>query len=145
MAFLSTGQLPRFIDDFKENPEIMAQFLQYSPFYQQIVAMRPEMMVDPAAPTFPVWTVEFDRNGLTRDVSTSSPQIFRIKATGIYGTTETTIEAVLDMNKTMRRMPAEEELEAQEDDTEDLQALKEELAAQRQLMPKGRVLYWREE
>lgn len=145
VAFLTTGQLPRFIDDFKQNPELMAQFLQYSPFYQQIVAMRPEMAVDPAAPNFPPWTVEFSRNGLTRDVSTSSPQIFRIDAVGIYGSTETRIEAVIDMNKTMRRLPDEKELEAQEDDGEDLKALKEELKQQRELMPKGRILYWRVE
>lgn len=145
VAFLTTGQLPRFIDDFKQNPEIMAQFLQYSPFYQQVVALRPEMAVDPAAPTFPAWTVEFSSNGLTRDVSTSSPQIFRVDAIGIYGTTKTRIEVVIDMNKTMRRLPEEEELEQQEDDSEDLKELKEALKEQREFMPKGRILYWRVE
>ncbi len=145
VAFLTTGQLPRFIDDFKQNPTIMAQFLQYSPFYQQIVSLRPEMAVDPAAPTFPPWTVEFNRNGLTRDVSTKSPQIFRINAVGIYGSTESNIEVVIDMNKTMLRLPEEQALAEQEDDSEDLKALKEELAQQRLLMPQGRILYWREE
>lgn len=145
VAFLTTGQLPRFIDDFKQNPALMAQFLQYSPFYQQIVALRPEMAIDPAAPVFPPWTVEFNRNGLTRDVSTSSPQLFRINAVGIYGSTESNIEVVIDMNKTMYRLPEEQALKEQEDDGEDLKLLKEALKEQRDLMPKGRILYWREE
>lgn len=144
VAFLSTGQLARYIDDFKQNPELMAQFMQYSPFYQQLVSLDPSLLVDPAAPVFPQWTVDFDKTGITRSVSTKSPQIFRIQASGRYGTTETTIEAVVDMGKTLRRLPDEKQLEEQETDSEDLKTLKELLKDERERMPKGRVLYWRE-
>ena len=143
VAFLSVSQLPRFIDDMRQNPQVMAQFLQYSPFYQQMVALNPDMAVDPMAPTLPAWTIQFDRSGLTRSVSTSDPQIFRIEAVGKYGTTETTIDVVVDMSKTMRRMPNEDELLGQEDDSEDVRNLKQLLREERELMPKGRVLYWR--
>lgn len=144
VAFLSVGQLPRYIDDFKGSPELIAQFVQYSPFYQQMVALNPEMAVDPLAPNFPQWTVDFDRAGLTRSVSTSSPQIFRISASGSYGTTETRIEAIVDMGKTIRRLPDEKQLAEQEEDSEDLRELKTLLREEREAMPKGRVLYWRE-
>ncbi len=144
VAFLSVSQLPRFIEDFKQNPAVMAQFIQYSPFYQQFVALQPNLAVDPLAPQFPAWTIDFDRAGLTRSVSTSSPQIFRIEAVGRYGTTETTIEAVVDMQKTIRRLPNEQQLTEQESDSEDIRALKQALREERELMPKGRVLYQRE-
>lgn len=144
VAFLSTGQLPRYIEDFKQNPALLAQFLQYSPFYQQLVALNPGMAIDPMAPQFPPWTVEFDRGTLTRSVTTSSPEIYRIKATGSYGTTETTLDVVVDMSKTIRRLPDEEQLAEQEDDSEDVRQLKQLLREERELMPKGRVLYWRE-
>jgi general secretion pathway protein K len=144
VAFLSVGQFPRYIEDFKANPALMAQFIQYSPFYQQFAALNPDMAVDPLAPNFPQWTIDFDSAGLTRSVSTSSPQIFRISASGQYGTTESRIEVIVDMGKTIRRLPDEQQLEEQEEDTEDLRELKKLLREEREAMPKGRVLYWRE-
>ena len=144
VAFLSVSQLPQFIEDFKGSPELMAQFIQYSPFYQQLSSLDDTMRVDPLAPQFPAWTIEFDRSGLTRSVSTSSPEIFRFEAVGRYGTTETVIEAVVDMSKTVRRLPDEEQVTEDEADSEDIRDLKQALREERELMPKGRVLYWKE-
>jgi hypothetical protein len=48
------------------------------------------------------------------------------------------------MGKTIRRLPDEQQLEEQEEDTEDLRELKQLLREEREAMPKGRVLYWRE-
>ena len=144
VAFLNTGQLPRFVKDLQENPIIMAQFLQYSAFYQQMVALRPERAVDPAAPNFPQWTVAFDRGKLAREVSTATPQIYRVVSTGRYGTTESTIEAVIDLGKTMRRLPTERQLLDDADDDEAAKELKALLRQEQDIMPKGRILYWRE-
>lgn len=144
VAFLTLSQLPSYINDFQKNPALLAQFIQYSPTYQQIVALTPGAAIDPLAPNLPPWTIAFNRGGLVRDVSTSTPQIYRIKGIGRYGTTETTIETVVDFGKTIRKLPNEQELEAQESDSEDLKQLRELLNTTRQNMPKGRVLYWRE-
>ncbi|MEM1347064.1 MAG: hypothetical protein AAGI01_00810 [Myxococcota bacterium] len=144
VAFLSVSQFPRFIEDLKASPQLMAQFLQYSPAYQRMLATNPAMLVDPLTPQLPQWTISFDRSGLTRSVTTQSPEIYRIEAKGMYGTTTSTIEVVLDMGKTFRRLPDEEQLEEREQDTEDLRELKQQLREQREAMPKGRVMYWRE-
>lgn len=144
VAFLSVSQLPQFIKDFTQNPLIMAQFIQYSPFYQQLVLNNPQIAIDPLAPNFPQWSIEFDRNSLTRAVTTKTPQIYRIVGEGSYGSTKAHIEVVLDMNKTQRRLPDEKKLAEQEQDTEDLKALKNQLREEREQMPKGRVLFWRE-
>lgn len=144
VAFLSVSQFPNYVNDFRGSAVLMAQFIQYSPLYQRMVLTNPAMAVDPLAPQFPPWTVNFDKSGLMRSVSVSTPKIYRMYATGTYGTTEATIEAVIDFEKTVRRMPNEKVLEAQEADAERLAELKAELTALREEMPKGRWLYWRE-
>ncbi len=144
VAFLSVSQLPNYIRDFEQNPLLMAQFIQYSPTYQVLALTNPAMQLDPIAPQFPAWTIGFDKTRLTKSVTTTAPQVFRITATGSYGTTETTIEAVVDVSKTARRMPDEEDLEEQDDDPEALKEAKQALRDEREAMPKGRVLYWRE-
>lgn len=144
VAFLSLSQLPSYINDFQKNPVLLVQFMQYSITYQQLVALNPGAALDPIAPQLPPWTISFNRGGLVRDVSTSTPQIYRIKGIGRYGSTETVIESVVDFGKTIRRLPNEQELAEQETDSEDLKQLKELLNTTRQNMPKGRVLYWRE-
>jgi len=144
VAFLRVSQFPRFIEDLKAAPPLMAQFLQYSPTCQRMLAQNPAMFVDPLAPQLPQWTIDFDRSGLTRSVTTQSPEIYRIEAKGMYGTTTSTIEVVMDMGKTFRRLPDEEQLEEQEQDSEDLRELKQLLRQEREAMPKGRVMYWRE-
>lgn len=144
VAFLSVSQFPNYVKDFQNSPQLMAQFVQYSPLYQQMALANPQMAVDPLNPQFPAWTVDFDKSGLMKSVTVSTPKIYRIYATGQYGTTETTIEAVIDFDKTVRRLPDEEQLEIQASDDERLKELKEALSQQRDTMPKGRWLYWRE-
>lgn len=144
VAFLSVSQLPSYIEDFKRNPQIMAQFMAYSPTYQQLVSASPNMQIDPLNPQFPQWTVNFDRTGLMRSVSSRTPSIYRIRAKGTYGSAETEIETVIDFGKTVRRLPNEKQLTENAEDPEEIQALKEALREQRDTMPKGRVLYWRE-
>ncbi len=144
VAFLSVSQFPNYVNDFKASPQLMAQFIQYSPLYQQMAALNPNMAIDPIQPQFPAWTVDFDKSGMMKSVSVSTPKLYRIYATGTYGTTEATLEAVIDFDKTVRRLPDEDELEAEESDPERLKEMKDALKAQRAAMPHGRWLYWRE-
>jgi type II secretory pathway component PulK len=145
VAFLSVSQLPAYLEDFRISPQLMAQFIQYSPLYAQMSMQNPQFAIDPLAPQFPPWTISFNRSGLMRSVSTTTPQIYRIYATGRYGSTETTVETVVDFGKTVRRIPSEAALESQESEPEALRQLKEQRKATLQVMPKGRYLYWREE
>jgi type II secretory pathway component PulK len=145
VAFLSISQLPSYIEDFKRNPEIMAQFMAYSPTYQQLVSVNPNMQIDPLNPQFPQWTVNFDRTGLMRSVSARTPSIYRIRAKGTYDSAESTIETVIDFGKTVRRLPNEKQVTENAEDPEEIQALKEALRERQKTMPKGRVLYWREQ
>ncbi|MFP4599043.1 MAG: hypothetical protein ACLFVJ_12370 [Persicimonas sp.] len=144
VAFLSVSQLPGYIEDFKRDPQLMAQFLTYSPTYQQLSSLNPEMQIDPLSPNFPQWEIDFDRSGLMRSVSTRTPSIYKLRATGTYGSSKTTIETVMDFGKSVRRLPDEDKLTEDVDDDEEVAELKEALRETRQTMPKGRVLYWRE-
>lgn len=144
VAFLSVSQFPNYLNDFKSSPQLMAQFVQYSPLYQQLAVTNPQMAIDPLNPQFPAWTIGFDKPGLMKSISVDTPKIYRIYATGTYGTTETTIEAVIDFDKPIRRMPDEKALEALGTGEDRLAELKESLETQLATMPKGRWLYWRE-
>lgn len=143
-AFRTLSQLPSYIRDFQKDPALFAQFIQYSPTYQQLVLLQPQMAVDPVNPQPINWLVGFSRSGLVRDVSTQTPSIYRIKGIGRYGSTQTTIETVVDFAKTTRRLPDEESLEESDQDAEDIKRAKEAIRAAREEMQKGRVLYWRE-
>ncbi|MBA2664196.1 MAG: general secretion pathway protein GspK [Bradymonadaceae bacterium] len=144
VAFLNVSQLPSYLNDLKQNPILMAQFLNYSPAYQRLASMNPAMMIDPVNPQFPQWTVEFNRAGLLRSVTAKTPSVYRIRSSGVYGTTESKIEAVIDFSKTLRRLPNEKALIGRETDPEELQAIRGMLREETERMPKGRVLYWRE-
>lgn len=144
VAFLSVSQLPLFINDLKQDPALMAQFLTYSPSYQQMVSENPQMLIDPINPQFPQWTIEYDRTGLMRSVSSQTPTIYRMKAVGNYGSSRTNIETVVDFGKTIRRLPDEKLLTEDIDDDEQVKDLKEALRELRETIPKGRVLYWSE-
>ena len=144
VAFLTLSQLPAYLNDFQQNPVLLAQFIQYSPAYQQLVALNPQLALNPIAPQLPMWTITFNRAGLVRDVSTNTPQIYRVTGIGRYGTTQTSIETVIDFGKTLRRLPNERQLIGQQTDSEDIRQLRELLNTTRMMMPKGRILYWRE-
>jgi type II secretory pathway component PulK len=144
-AFLNRGQLFSFIQDFKRDPMLMVQFMSYSPIYQRLAAQNPAFQFDPLNPNFPAWTIQFDRRSLLRSVSVTTPTIYRIKARGIYGTTETEIETVIDIGKTVRRLPDERSLEDRAGDPEELRDLKRVMRDTKQALPKGRILFWRED
>ncbi|RDV38559.1 hypothetical protein DV096_07030 [Bradymonadaceae bacterium TMQ3] len=143
VAYLRVSQLPEYIDDFKENPQIMAQFISYSPTYQLMVLENPQLAIEPMAPAFPAWAVSFNRQGLMRSISTNQSTIYRITSTGTYGSSKAEIEAVVDFGKTQRRTPDERLLEDQEEDSEEASELRTALREQREEMARGRVLYWR--
>ncbi|WP_158542432.1 type II secretion system protein GspK [Lujinxingia litoralis] len=149
VAFLRRSQLPEYIEGFKTNPQLMAQFINYSPAYQVMAMENPQLVVDPLVPAFPQWAVSFNRSGLLRSISTSQSSIYRIKSTGTYGSSKAEIEAVVDFGKTQRRLPDErlfEALQGEEDDeeaNEEVEELRSALKSSREEMAKGRVLYWR--
>ncbi len=143
VAFLSVSQFPAYVDDLKDDPMLMAQFIRHSPTYQQMVAEDPRMAIDPINPVLPQWTVDFNRSGLMRSVTTRTPRVFRIKSTGTYGTSETTIEAVVDYGKTIRRLPDEERLLEQLGAMEDAEEIRNMLREEQEGMPRGRILYYR--
>lgn len=145
VAFLSVSQLPDYIRDFKNDPQLLSQFIIYSPLYQQIVQQNPAFGIDPAAPQVPQWSVSFDRTGLMRSVSSRTPQIYKVIAEGEYGSSRSEIEVVMDFGKTIRRLPGEDELSQDEDDPEEIKQLKDALEQRRATMPRGRVMYWREQ
>ncbi len=160
-AFLSVSQLPAFIEDLTEHqdaPMLMARFLPHSPSYQELMREDPNRGMDPSTMQMPSWSVQFNRSGLMRSVTTRTPRVFRITSTGAYGNSNTTIEAVVDYNKSMRRLPHEEQLieeasqqmESEEmelgDDEEPVdprEEIRDLLRQEREDMPDGRVLYWR--
>ncbi|MEZ4461872.1 MAG: type II secretion system protein GspK [bacterium] len=144
VGFLSVSQFPSYIEDLKQNPQLIAQFLAYSPMYQQIVLSNPAFALDPVNPQIPAWTVDFNRSGLMKSVTTTTPRIYRIFATGKYGSTESTIETVVDFDRTVRRLPSEKALEENESDPEAIKELKAARQEQFKEMPKGRHLFWRE-
>lgn len=144
VAFLSVSQLPTYLNDLKNDPLLMAQFLQYSPAYLILASRNPQMAIDPLNPKLGPWTIDFDRGTLTRLVSAATPEIYRFVATGRYGSTESKIETVIDFNKTARRLPNEKQLTEQESDPEEVRNLKTQMREQRALMVRGRTLYWRE-
>jgi hypothetical protein len=144
VAYLSVSQLPSYITDLKDNPEILAQFLNYSPTYRALVAADPSFYVDPLAPALPVWNVDFNRTGLMRSVTIRTPMIYRIRATGTYGYTRSRAEAVVDFSKTLRRLPSEQQVIGRETDSERIEELRTMLRQQQQEMARGRLLYWRE-
>lgn len=144
VAFLRSSQVHSYLEDFKRNPQLMARFLQYSPAYRMIVSRFRKFAVDPRNPSFPKWTISFDRTGVIRAVSTRTPSIYRIKATGTYGSTKTTVETVVDFGKTVRKMPGVDDVKQSQGDSEEVKKIKKAIRKRRKKMPKGRILFWRE-
>ncbi|GEM_PF-1328294 len=144
VAFLQSSQVHSYLEDFRAQSQLMAQFITYSPTYRKLASQRPDQRINTTSPNFPQWAVQFDRTGILRAMTTETPSIYRIKSTGTYGSTKTTVEAVVDFNKPVRRLPNEQQLEARESDSEELQNMKDALKKRRETMPKGRIYFWRE-
>lgn len=144
IAFLHSSQVHSYLRDLKRNPQLMARFLMFSPTYQRMARFFPQMAIDPRNPRFPKWIVNFDRAGIMRAVTTQTPSIYRIESTGTYSNTQSTIETVVDFSKPIRRLPDEKQLESRASDSEQVKELKKALKEREETIPKGRVLYWRE-
>jgi len=144
VAFLRSSQVHSYLEDFRKNPQLMAQFVQFSPAYRKLAQQSQNFAVNRQSPNFPDWAITFDRTGIIRAVSTQTPSIYRVTATGTYGSTETSIETVIDFDETIRELPGEETLEKQGGGSERVKQLKKALQERRKTIPKGRILYWRE-
>ncbi|MFB6351493.1 MAG: hypothetical protein ABEN55_08540 [Bradymonadaceae bacterium] len=144
VAFLQSSQVYDFVQDFKKNPTLMARFIRYSPAYRRIASQSRKFRIDPRNPGFPEWSISFDKTGIIRSVSTNTPSIYRIKATGEYGSSKVTVETVMDFDETVRRLPNSKQLKARGADSERVKKLKKAARKREKTMPRGRVLYWRE-
>jgi hypothetical protein len=144
VAFLSTSQIHSYLQDFKRNPQLMAQFMAYSPTYRRMAIANPQMQITPQNPQFPQWQISFDRAGLLSSMSVENPTIFRIQAKGNYGNSTARIETVIDFSKTVRRLPNEQSIQNIQQDSQQSQELRQALREREDTMPRGRVLYWRE-
>lgn len=144
VAFLSVSQFPKYINDLRKDPLLMAQFLQHSSLYQQLAITNPSMAIDPIDPKFVPFTVNFKKSGLMKSVTVKTPKVYRIFATGKYGSTETTIEAVVDFGRPVRRIPSEALLLDNESDDERIEELKAARKETLEEMPKGRIMFWQE-
>lgn len=144
VAFLRSSQVHSYLEDFRKNPQLMAQFMQFSPAYRKLAQRSRDFAVSRQAPNFPNWAITFDRTGIIRAVSTQTPSIYRVTATGTYGSTETSIETVIDFDKTIRELPGEDAIEQQGGGSERVKQLKKALKERRKTIPKGRVLFWRQ-
>ena len=79
-----------------------------------------------------------------RSVTARTPTVYRIQSVGVYGTTQTTLEAVVDFGKTIRRLPSENALKNRTSDPEELGDLMDMLKEENQTMPIGRYVFWRQ-
>ncbi|MFB6265221.1 MAG: hypothetical protein ABEL76_16605 [Bradymonadaceae bacterium] len=144
VAFLRSGQVHGYLRDLKHKPKVMAWLMSFSPAYRQLRGLFQRLGITPQNPKFPEWVVRFDRSGIVRALTTESPSIYRIKATGTFGTTDATIETVVDFSQTIRRLPKSDDLKERTGDPKKLKKLKKALRKRREKVPKGRVLFWRE-
>ena len=143
-AFLNVSQFPKYIEDLRKDPLLMAQFIQHSPLYQRLSLANPEMAIDPIEPKFIPFTVAFKKSGLMKAVTVKTPKVYRIFSTGKYGSTETTIEAVLDFGRPVRRIPSEALLLNDESDDERIEELKAARQETLEEIPTGRIMFWQE-
>ena len=95
VAYLNTRQLERYIKEFKSNPLVMQQFIGYSPTAQQLLGP----LALQVATTAPQIIIDFNYRNMLRQVTTKSPQIFKIVAEGSYGDARKTLVSVVDFSK----------------------------------------------
>ncbi len=94
VAYVNKRQLVRYIRSFKRAPETLQQFISFSPTAHRLLG---ELALQVAA-TAPPIVIEFNERNLLRSVTTQSPKIYRVVATGSYGEVEKTLVAVVDFS-----------------------------------------------
>ena len=95
VAYVNTRQLIRYLRAFRKNPELLQQFIAYSPTAQQLLGP----LALQVAATAPPIVIEFNERNLLRDVSVRSPRIYKLVATGKYGESTRSLVAVVDFSK----------------------------------------------
>lgn len=96
VAYLNTRQLLNYINTFKTNPIQLQQFIAYSPTARTLLG--PEMIAQLAV-NVPQLIIDFDTRSMLRRVTTQSPKVFKIVATGTYGNTTKTLVSVVDFSR----------------------------------------------
>jgi type II secretory pathway component PulK len=95
VAYRNTRQLVRYLNALKGNPLLLEQFINYSP--TAVATLGP--LAQQIAATAPPIALEFNERELLRNVTTNSPRIFRVVATGTYGDSTKTLVAVVDFSR----------------------------------------------
>jgi type II secretory pathway component PulK len=95
VAYVNTRQLVRYLRSFQSNPELMQQFIAYSPTAQRLLGA----LALQVAATAPPITIEFNERNLLRDVTVRSPRVYKIVAKGNYGEATRTLTSVVDFTK----------------------------------------------
>lgn len=95
VAYVNTRQLIRYLRSFQSNPELMQQFIAYSPTAQRLLGA----LALQVAATAPPITIEFNERNLLRDVTVRSPRVYKIVAKGTYGEATRTLTSVVDFTK----------------------------------------------
>jgi general secretion pathway protein K len=95
VAYVNTRQLVRYLRAFSSNPEILQQFIAYSPTAQALLGPLAYQVVATAPPV----AIEFNERNLLREVTVRSPRVYKIRATGTYGEASRTLESVVDFSK----------------------------------------------
>jgi len=94
VAYVNTRQLVRYIRAFKRSPELLAQFISYSPTALQMLGPLAQQL-GAAAPEI---AIEFNERDLLRSVTVDSPKIFKVIAEGTYGESRKTLVSVVDFS-----------------------------------------------
>lgn len=95
VAYVNTRQLVRYLRSFQSNPELMQQFIAYSPTAQRLLGA----LALQVAATAPPITIEFNERNMLRDVTIRSPRVYKIVAKGTYGEASRTLSSVVDFTK----------------------------------------------
>lgn len=94
VAYVNTRQLIRYIRAFKRAPELLAQFIAYSPTALQLLGP----LATQLGAVMPEIAIEFNERDLLRNVTVDSPKIFKVIAEGTYGDSKRTLVAVVDFS-----------------------------------------------
>jgi type II secretory pathway component PulK len=95
VAYRNTRQLVRYLNALRNNPLLLQQFISYSPTAAAMLGP----LAQQVAVTAPPIAIQFNERNLLRNVTTNSPRIFRIVASGNYGDSSKTLVAVVDFSR----------------------------------------------
>ena len=94
VAYVNKRQLIRYIRAFKSSPEILGQFIAYSPTAQAMLGANIQQL----ALAMPQVIIDFNERNLLRGVTVDSPKVFKIISKGQYGDAQKTLVSVVDFS-----------------------------------------------